>query len=274
MIRALNIGPMPDRWTLPDQDAALKWCLRRNEQGIRCIMDVLGRYGQDEEKARRSVNDYMQLLAEIEGRQLRASIAVKPSTLGGTVGRQHTVRFVRAICERSNELHVGFELDMEGQRMVDLTLEMAENLALSGLGITVALQAYLNRTPRDIERMLDAGARIRLVKGTYTGDIRDFTLISEAYKDLVEQIISRDVPFCVATHDPELLEWVQRRFHDRDMMELSFLKGLADDTKCRLVSSGWKVSEYVPFGSNREGYESRRKAYLRALDEIGRVPAP
>jgi len=124
---------MPDRWTLPDQDAALKWCLRRNEQGIRCIMDVLGRYGQDEEKARRSVNDYMQLLAEIEGRQLRASIAVKPSTLGGTVGRQHTVRFVRAICERSNELHVGFELDMEGQRMVDLTLEMAENLALSGL---------------------------------------------------------------------------------------------------------------------------------------------
>ncbi|HRR67461.1 MAG TPA: hypothetical protein P5063_07450, partial [Methanomassiliicoccales archaeon] len=79
---------------------------------------------------------------------------------------------------------------------------------------------------------------------------------------------------CVATHDPELLEWVQRRFHDRDMMELSFLKGLADDTKCRLVSSGWKVSEYVPFGSNREGYESRRKAYLRALDEIGRVPAP
>lgn len=274
MIGTSNIGSMPDRWTLPDQDTALKWCMKRNEQGIRCIMDILGRYGQDEEKARRSLDAYLQLVAEIERRKLKASIAVKPSTLGGTVGRQHTVRFMRSLCEKSNELRVGFEMDMEGQRMVDLTLEMAESLARSGLEVTVALQAYLNRTPRDIERMLDAGARIRLVKGTYTGDIRDFTMISETYKDLVELIISKDVHFCVATQDPELLEWVQQRFHDRDMMEFSFLKGLSDDTKCRLVSNGWKVSEYVPFGSNKEGYESRRKAYLRALDEIGRVPAP
>jgi proline dehydrogenase len=57
-------------------------------------------------------------------------------------------------------------------------------------------------------------------------------------------------------------------------MEFSFLKGLSDDTKGRLISDGWRVSEYVPFGANKEGYESRRKAYLRTLDELGRVPAP
>jgi proline dehydrogenase len=265
---------MPDRWALPDRDAALKWCSRRNEQGIRCIMDILGRYNQDEEKARQSRDAYVELASEIERRRLKASMAVKPSTLGGTVGRQYTKTFVRSLCERTADLGVGFELDMEGQRMVDLTLQMAEDCAASGMKVTVALQAYLNRTPQDLERMLDAGVRIRLVKGAYAGDIRDFTIIAEVYKDLIEMIISRDVPFCVATHDPDILDWVQQRMHDREIMELSFLKGLSDDTKDHMVSDGWRVSEYVPFGSNREGYESRRKAYLRTLDELGRVPAP
>ncbi|MBI0581841.1 MAG: proline dehydrogenase family protein [Methanomassiliicoccales archaeon] len=265
---------MPDRWTLPDRDAALAWCARRNEQGIRCILDILGRYNQDEEKARQSYEAYVELSKEMAIRRLKASISVKPSTLGGTAGRQYTKMFVRSLCEKASDMKIGLEFDMEGQRMVDLTLELAEDCASTGMKPTIALQAYLNRTPQDIERMLDAGARVRLVKGAYSGDIRDYTTICEVYKDLVEMIISRDVPFCVATHDPDILEWVQQRMSDREMMEFSFLKGLADETKGHLVSNGWRVSEYVPYGSNKEGYEARRKAYLRTLDELGRVPAP
>ncbi|MDW5563567.1 MAG: proline dehydrogenase family protein [Methanomassiliicoccus sp.] len=265
---------MPDRWTLPDRDSALSWCARRNEQGIRCIIDILGRYNQDEERARQSHDAYLALANEIVSRRLKASLSVKPSTFGGTVGRQFTKALVGSLCEKAADLGVPIELDMEGQRMVDLTLELAEDCAHSAIKPTVALQAYLNRTPQDIERMIDSGVRVRLVKGAYTGDIRDFTTICEVYKDLIELIISRDVPFCVATHDADLIEWAQQRFHDRDMMEFSFLKGLSDQTKVHLVSDGWKVSEYVPYGANKEGYEARRKTYLRTLDELGRVPAP
>lgn len=265
---------MPDRWTLPDRDAALKWCSGRNEQGIRCVLDILGRYHQDEQNARRSHDEYVELMNEVANRQLKASVSIKPSTMGGTVGRQYTKAFVRSLCEKASDVRVGLELDMEGQRMVDLTLELAEDCVCSGMRPTIALQAYLSRTPQDIERMIDAGVRVRLVKGAYSGDIRDFSTISEVYKDLVELIISRDVPFCVATHDQDILEWVQQRMHDHEMMEFSFLKGLADETKEHLVSNGWKVSEYVPYGSNKEGYEARRKAYLRTLDELGRIPAP
>ncbi len=265
---------MPDRWTLPDRDSALAWCYKRNEQGIRCIMDILGRYSQDEEKARQSHDAYVELARELANRGLKTSISVKPSTFGGTAGRQYTKTFIRSLCEKVSDMRIGFELDMEGQRMTDLTLELAEDCVCSGMRPTIALQAYLTRTPQDIERMIDAGVKIRLVKGAYSGDVRDFTTISEVYKDLIEMIISRDVPFCVATHDLDILEWVQQRMHDHEMMDFSFLKGLADDTKGHLVSNGWRVSEYVPYGSNKEGYEARRKAYLRALDDLGRVPAP
>jgi proline dehydrogenase len=61
---------------------------------------------------------------------------------------------------------------------------------------------------------------------------------------------------------------------DRDFIEFSFLRGFSDWTKERMASEGWKVTEYVPFGSNKEGYETRHKTYLRRLDELGRQPAP
>ncbi len=265
---------MPTRWTLPDQASALDWCARRNEQGIRCILDVLGRFNREEAQARESYDSYLQLAEEVARRKLKASLAVKPSTLGGVFSKDLTMQLVRGIGEKAADLRLGVEIDMEGHRMVEPTLIVAEDLARAGLRPTVALQAYLSRTPRDIERMLDAGIKIRLVKGAYTGDISDFNMIAEVFKDLVEQILERDVPFCIATHDPELLEWGQDRISDKDILEFSFLKGLADETKDQLVWDGWRVAEYVPFGPHKEGYETRRKAYLKQLDELGKMPAP
>ncbi|MBI0583752.1 MAG: proline dehydrogenase family protein [Methanomassiliicoccus sp.] len=265
---------MPERWALPDRDAALNWCAKRNEQGMRCILDVLGRYNRERAQALESYNAYLDLMGQVKRHRLNAALSIKPSTLGGTMGRDVTQELVRGLCEKGAALGVAIEMDMEGQRMVDLTLELAEDCARSGMKPTVALQAYLHRTPQDVERMLDAGVRIRLVKGAYTGDVSDFDMISEIFRDLVEQILSRDVPFCVGTHDPDLLEWVQNRVCDHEILEFSFLKGLADGTKGTLVSEGWKVSEYIPFGPHKEGYEARRKAYLRTLDELGRLPAP
>jgi proline dehydrogenase len=241
---------------------------------MRCIIDILGKYNRDEKSANESYISYIELAREIEHRRLKASLAVKPSTLGGTVGRELTQKLVRGIGEEAANRKVGFELDIEGQRLVDLTLQVAEECARSGMPVTVALQAYLNRTAKDIERMVDGGVKVRLVKGAYTGDINDFNMIAEVYRDLVEQIISYDLPFCVATHDPDLLEWVQTRLRDRDLLEFSFLKGLSDVTKDQLVWEGWNVTEYVPYGANKEGYETRRKTYLRKLDELGRQPAP
>jgi hypothetical protein len=78
---------MPDRWALPDRDGALRWCSKRNEQGMGCILDALGRYNADEENARHSRDVYLDLAGEIARRRLKASVTVKPSTLGGTVGR-------------------------------------------------------------------------------------------------------------------------------------------------------------------------------------------
>jgi proline dehydrogenase len=265
---------MPDRWVLPDRSTALKWCQKRNEHGISCIIDILGRYNREESEAKIAYSDYLSLLEDISRLRLNASISVKPSTLGGTLHRETALRLSKDLCEAAASLRVPYELDIEGQRMTDLTLAMAEDGARSGLPVTIALQAYLRRTSQDIDTMLDAGVKIRLVKGAYTGDLADFDMISEAFKDATEQIIGWDVPFCIGTHDPDLLEWAENRISDRDFLEFAFLKGFAEETKERMAIEGWKVAEYLPYGKNKEGYETRRRTYLATLAELGRSPAP
>ena len=265
---------MPDRWVLPDRSAAISWCHKRNEQGIACILDILGRYNREEADAKAAQAEYFSLLDEISQSRLKASISVKPSTLGGTLHRETSLRLTHQVAERAAQLKIPFELDMEGQRMTDLTLEMAINAARSGIPVTVALQAYLRRTSQDIDTVLDAGVKIRLIKGAYTGDISDFNMIEESFKDAAEQIIEWDIPFCIGTHDPDLLEWAKNRISDRDFLEYAFLKGLSDETKECMAFEGWKVSEYVPYGKNKEGYETRRRTYMAKLNELGRSPAP
>lgn len=264
---------MEDRWALPDQAAAIAWCKHRNEQDIRCVLDVLGKYSRTEASIDQSVMESENLAAAIRRENVDASVTIKLSTLGGTMNREICIEKSRLICEKMRDLGVGFELDMEGQKMVNLTLKVAEECARIA-PVTLALQAYLRRTHADMARMLDAGVKVRLVKGAYLGDIREFDLIVEVYKDLVEEILERNVPFGVATHDPDLIKWVKSRVKDKELVEFGFLKGLADRTKESLAADGWTVLEYVPYGREREGYEARRKAYLKALDDLGRTPAP
>lgn len=237
-------------------------------------MDILGRYNREEADAKVAQSEYLSLLEDMARFGLQASISVKPSTLGGTLHRETALRLSQDIAEKAASLKIPFELDIEGQRMTNLTLEMAENAARSGLPVIVALQAYLRRTSQDIDVMLDAGVNIRLVKGAYTGDLSDFNMIEEAFKDAAEQIIGWDVPFCIGTHDPDLLEWAKNRISDRDFLGFAFLKGLADETKECMAFEGWKVSEYVPYGRNKEGYETRRRTYMAMLAQLGRSPAP
>jgi proline dehydrogenase len=170
---------------------------------------------------------------------------------------------------------MGFEIDMEGRGLVNYTLDVALQCAQESVPPALALQAYLDRTPGDLQKVIEHKIKPRIVKGTYVGDITKFEDVQERFKVLVEIGIPSGVPFSVGTHDPELIGWLKRKMeNERDGIEFGFLKGLSDATKIDLANAGWRVAEYVPFGSNKLAYEARRLKYLKELDDLGRVPLP
>ena len=97
----------------------------------------------------------------------RVELSVKPTQLGLDVDASRCGAHLRALVERARAAGSYVWIDMEQSRYVDATLDLC--LAQRDLGphVGVCVQAYLRRTPADVERLVAAGAGIRLVKGAY-----------------------------------------------------------------------------------------------------------
>ncbi|EJG07186.1 Proline dehydrogenase [Methanofollis liminatans DSM 4140] len=261
----------PERWALPDLEAAAARCRERNAAGIRCILSPLGEYAADEAAADRAGEAYRAAMGAIAAEGLDASVAVKLSALGAAAGLAHWGDRLGLIVDEGRRRHVGIEIDMEGAAMVGPAIAAAEEAAASGAPSGLAVQAYLNRSAADLPRILRAGITPRLVKGAYIGDTGDFSDIQRRFLDLAAAALESGRPFSVGTHDPDLIGWIVGTA-DRRLIECGFLMGLADDTKVRMAREGWRVAEYIPFGEERAAYEGRRWRYLRSIEALGRSP--
>ncbi len=263
------------RWCCDDLDQAIELVLKRNRQGIRCILDPLGELAKDSISAEKALSATIQTIDAISRNGLHASIAIKPTALGAAYDLDECLARSAKVTEMAWGKGIGVELDMELKRYVDETLHLATFLISKGQGaISIALQAYLFRTPMDARRMDMAGAKVRLVKGAYAGDIDDFNGITAAMLDNIDLLANMGRPFSIGTHDPRVIERLWRNRGWKGIIEIGMLKGLGDETKIKLAGKGWSVAEYVPFGKDSYAYVTRRENYLRNLSKLGLEPCP
>ncbi len=264
------------RWALPDLDAAIEWAGHRRRSGISVAVDPLGEYAKNAAQATANAASYLNALSRIREKGIGASLAIKLSALGLTFSRSIAEKHLEEILRSAASAGIVVEIDIEGTPSVPQVCEMAQNAACRGFKTVLALQAYLDRTPQDLADSLAAGLKVRLVKGAYKGDTDDFTRIQQMFMALFEQLLASGAAFDVGTHDPLLLKAMTARLgtHNRKQVCFGFLKGLAEATKDQMASSGYLVSEYVPFGENRAAYVTRRLAYLKRLASLGLTPAP
>ncbi|MHC1709456.1 MAG: proline dehydrogenase family protein [Methanomassiliicoccales archaeon] len=263
------------RWCCEDLNEAIELTRKRNKQGIRCIIDPLGELAKDDDTAQKALSAAIQAIEGISGHGLYASVALKPTALGAVYDLEGCINKAMEITRLAWKEGIGVELDMEARKYVDETLRMATDLTHMGSGpISIALQAYLYRTPMDARRMDMAGVKVRLVKGAYAGDMDDFDGITAAMIDNLDLLASMGRPFSIGTHDPRIIERIWKNRGLKGLLEIGMLKGLGDETKVKLAGKGWSIAEYVPYGKDSYAYVARRENYLRNLGKLGLEPCP
>ena len=263
------------RWSLPDLEGAIQWCRKRKGEGIRCTLAVMAEYARTPEESAQALEVHLEGIRRAGEQQAGISFSVKPSAIGMLVDYGVYTGNLSLLFSEAQERGVVFEIDMEGLPLVGDTLRSAIGLAGGRGTVTLALQAYLDRTSRDLAACVDAGITVRLVKGAYRGDTGDFTAIQERFRTLAGTLIASGSPFSAATHDPELVGWLREEMQDqKERIGFGFLKGLAERTKTEMAADGWKVSEYVPYGPGGQAYVGRRERYLAMLNDLGRSPVP
>lgn len=252
---------------------ALDAAARFRQYGITTIVTQLGENVTQRSQAEGVCQHYLHALDEIRARGLDSEPSVKLTQLGLDVSKDLCMQLLDTIAARANALGNYLWIDMEGSPYTDVTLELYRAMRSKYAHTGIALQAYLRRSPEDLEQLLSIGATVRLVKGAYR-EPPDIALqsrheVDDAYFALSCRMLrSRSHPnsgrMILGTHDLKLLHRVavfaEASGIARSAYEVHMLYGIRTADQIRLVKEGYTVKALISYGSAWFQWYMRRLA--------------
>ena len=250
-------------------DEALEVARDLGTRGFTHTLNHLGEHVSSMEAARAATDGYLAIVDRMAVARLPCTLSVKLSQLGLEIDRDLCAAHLGEILDAAS-LRQGFvRIDMEGSATVDMTLAILERMwAENRRNVGVVLQAYLRRTPDDLARVQQLGARVRLCKGAYKEppDIafRDKADVDAAFVRLMQTLLTGGHQPAFATHDPRMVDatcaYATERGFAADRFEFQMLYGVRRDLQASLAAKRYPVRIYVPFGREWFPYFMRRLA--------------
>jgi proline dehydrogenase len=248
-------------------EEAIEASRRVQAEGLHITLDYLGESVRTAEEADAATRAYVRLLDVIVAAGIERNISLKLTQLGASIDRATCVDNLRRVLEPAGRLGFFVRIDMENSPWTQMTLEIFETLWQQEYrNVGVALQAALHRTDRDIQRMNDLGARVRLVKGAYkepeTVAYQRKADVDAAFLRLTRMLLDAGTYPAIATHDPAMIDgtraYATERAITKDRFEFQMLYGIRRDLQARLSAEGHPVRLYIPFGREWFPYFMRR----------------
>ena len=251
-------------------DSALPAVNELNAKGLHAALDLLGEHVHDREVAEESRDAYIDLvhtLADLSDSGLRNRISIKLSMMGQMIDEDFCLDNLRQLLDVARERDMFVRLDMEGSDLTQSTLDIFETVYPDYPDhVGPVLQAMLKRTDRDIDRMCELGASVRLCKGAYGEPAsiayQDMDVIRARYLDYMERLLQHTQYSGIATHDDSLINATKAFARTNDIspedFEFQMLYGLRDETQEQMARDGYNMMVYVPYGTEWFPYFYRR----------------
>jgi len=250
---------------------ALNAAVRLNKQGISATLDSLGESVTTEAEAHRAAEIYHRLLDAIAAKKLNANISVKLTQVGLDLSPDLAFTIASGLTEHCRATGNFLRIDMEGSNLTQVTLDLVRRLHARPeykAHIGIVIQAYLYRSEADIGQLIDDGIRVRLCKGAYQEPpsiaFPKKTDTDTNYVRLAGLLLSSPIYHGLATHDEAMVEaaknYAQNQGIAPEHFEFQMLYGVRRDLQRRLISEGYNVRVYVPFGHEWYPYFMRRLA--------------
>lgn len=245
-----------------------------NAERIAATIDVLGESVTDAGMACQAAGHYLHLLDSIHAHRLDAWVSLKLTALGLDIDPDLCRENMRRILKHAQECGLVITIDMEDHTYTQRTLDLFR--ALRGEdgfdNVRPVIQSYLYRSDDDIQALAGEGAGVRLCKGAYkephdvayprksdvdAAYVRQMKVLLDAAK------AGRGYPG-IATHDEKIIEaakaYVAAQSIPRERFEFQMLYGVRSAMQAQLVTEGYRMRVYVPFGEQWYPYFVRRLA--------------
>jgi len=247
---------MSDAWQVAD---------RLHSKGIGTSIDQFGELVTEPATAERAAADYVRLAAALADQPDGVWLSVDLSHLGLDISANRCAGHLTAIAAAlppGRRVQAGAEDHGRVDAVLDCVLAVAEGGLADHLGATV--QANLHRSRGDLDRLVDAGVHIRLVKGAYVEPASRARPYGEptdiAYLSLAHRLAGAGSEFSLATHDGVVREALLAALGARPVEQLL---GVRPEVLDGLVARDIPVRVYVPYGTDWFRYWMRRVAESR-----------
>jgi proline dehydrogenase len=242
---------------------------KSNHNGMSAILNYLGEGYAEKSQIDRSVTEYINLLDLLKSNDVRGSISVKPTQIGLSVGYDKCLENFRKISEKAKQSGHFMWIDIESSIFVEDTLSIYLEILRKNRDTGVAIQSYLKRSHSDLLHLMEHSANLRIVKGAYSEEkdkaYQSNNEINQNFSALMKLVLEESAYggiVAIATHDSKLIQeaLVLSWKGSERMKNLQFqlLKGIRDELKLQLVTNGYLVLEYIPYGEKWLQYSIRR----------------
>jgi proline dehydrogenase len=255
---------------LEDALAAAK---QQQQQGINTIFTKLGENLTRAEEFEEVTQHYLDAYDKIAAAGIDGQVSVKPTQLGLDLDRGLCERNMDRLLERAEQRNNFLWIDMEGSPYVDPTVDLYKRARAKSARVGIAIQAYLYRSPKDVESLIPLGPTIRIVKGAYL-EPPDLAYpkksdVDEAFFKLCTRLMAPDAQKTgtlvhIATHDTALADRLVAYIRDhkvpKSSYEFAMLYGIQRNQQLRLARDGQRLRVLISYGEYWFPWYMRRLA--------------
>lgn len=253
-------------------EEAIRVSQKLNEQGIKVTVDLLGEFIKNLDEATENKDAYLNIIEIFEKNKIDGNYSVKPTFFGLLMDEEVCYQNIRTIVAKAAEYNNFVRVDMEDSSCIDMEINLFRRLKKEfPKNVGLVLQAYMKRTPDDINNMLDlqngeSSLNYRLCKGIYVEPAeiayKKYKEINDHYLESLELMLKNKIYPGIATHDKNLigptLDLLKKYEVPKDRYEFQMLYGVTPELRRSLVEKGHNMRVYVPYGKDWFGYSTRR----------------
>ncbi len=243
-----------------------------NNNGMVVTIDLLGEFITKLSEAEENKNTYLDIIEKVQASGVEGNYSLKPTMFGLLIDKDKCYTYIREIVAKAASYNNFVRVDMEDSQCVDPEIELFRKLkAEFPKNVGLVLQAYLKRTPKDIEDMLDLHSEevplnYRLCKGIYVESekiaYKKYEEINKQFLINLETMFKKGIYPGIATHDTPLVEGAYKLIEKykvpKDKYEFQMLFGVTPALRQSIVDNGHKMRIYVPYGEKWFAYSTRR----------------
>ncbi len=239
-----------------------------NKENMHVSLDHLGENVSDAKEAMSAAQDYIAILDCIKQAGVDANISIKLTALGLDISQELCEQNVCRILEHAQQFPIFVRIDMEGSAYTEQTVDIALRMHKQYEHTGTVIQSCMHSSKKHVEELIAQGVRVRLVKGAYkepkTVAFQQKSEVDHNFVRLMTMLIQRGNYPAIATQDEAIINATCKFARDhgisKSAFEFQMLYGIRRDLQEKLVSQGYNMRIYVPYGSQWYPYLMRRMA--------------